>query len=386
MRKLICGECMEVFQRAEALACSSRGADCYDFSNNDEFILAEAPKVIAQRKADRLDGLVGGLSSVIVNTEPDRRERAVDELLRFTGLQLDAAFEDDDFITCVLKTGGSADFLLRSRKTDNPFPSTADYPKAAHLPNTRLETLVFDVTDLRQYVAIQRARGVEFLTDEIIAAEAHLFIQTIPSTFTDVSIGFIQWLQPGRDYRSASARPITPNLAPPGEGFLENVKELDHAAIRVEAVDRDAAILEFMMLTNYNFEFSIYVKLFNSITNVSRLAGENFALVFTSGIRPYESDETSGPTEKFLHNYGPRVHHMAFRTERIEETFAALQQRGMEFLIALIGSEDEGLKQTFSIASENTLIVNEYIRRYGDFDGFFSPKNVMLLTGSTDRQ
>jgi hypothetical protein len=128
------------------------------------------------------------------------------------------------------------------------------------------------------------------------------------------------------------------------------------------------------------------VKLFNSITNVSRLAGEDFALVFTSGIRPFESDETSGPTEKFLHNYGPRVHHMAFRTERIEETFAALQQRGMEFLIALIGSEDEGLKQTFSVASENTLLVNEYIRRYGDFDGFFSPKNVMLLTGSTDKQ
>jgi 4-hydroxyphenylpyruvate dioxygenase-like putative hemolysin len=377
---------MEVFQRAEALACSSCGADCYDFSNNDEFLLAEAPKVIAQRKADGLDGLVGGLSSVIVNTEPDRRERAVDELLRFTGLQFDAAFEDDDFITCVLKTGGSADFLLRSRKTDNPFPSTADYPKAAGLPNTRLETLVFDVTDLERYVAIQRAGGVEFLTDEIIAANTHLFIQTIPSTFTDVTIGFIQWLQPGRDYRTASSRPIAPNLAPPGEPRLENVKELDHAAIRVEAVDRDAAILEFMMLTNYNFEFSIYVKLFNSITNVSRLAGEDFALVFTSGIRPFESDETSGPTEKFLHNYGPRVHHMAFRTERIEETFAALQQRGMEFLIALIGSEDEGLKQTFSVASENTLLVNEYIRRYGDFDGFFSPKNVMLLTGSTDKQ
>jgi 4-hydroxyphenylpyruvate dioxygenase-like putative hemolysin len=377
---------MEVFQRAGGPACSSCGADCYDFSNNDEFLLAEAPKVIAQRRSDGLEGLVGGLNSVIINTEPDRRDTAVSELLRFTGLQLDAAFEDDDCITCVLKTGGSADFLLRSRKTDNPFPSTARYPKAASLPNTRLETLVFDVTDLGQYVAIQRARGVEFLTDEIVASDTHLFIQTIPSTFTDVSIGFIQWLRPGRDYRRASSRPITPEVASPDKGILENVKEFDHAAIRVEATERDAAILEFMMLTNYNFEFSIYVKLFNSITNVSRLAGENFALVFTSGIRPFESDESSGPTEKFLHNYGRRVHHMAFRTERIEETFAELQERGMEFLITLIGSETEGLKQTFSVASENTLIVNEYIRRYGDFDGFFSPKNVMLLTGSTDRQ
>jgi len=386
MRKLICEKCMEVFQRAAPLACSGCGGDCYDFSNNDEFLLREGPKVIAQRKTAGLEGLVGGLNCVIINTEPDRQEAAAGELLNFTGLQLDAAFEDRDFITCVLKTHGSADFLVRSRKTDNPFPSAGDYPKTGHLPNTRLETLVFDVTDLRQYVAIQRARGVEFLTDEIIAADTHLFIQTIPSTFTDLSIGFIQWLQPGRNYQTASSRPVTPNVPSPDDPFLKNVKELDHAAIRVEATDRDAAILEFMMLTNYNFEFSIYVKLFNSITNVSRLSRHSFALVFTSGIRPFESDETSGPTEKFLHNYGRRVHHVAFRTEQIDETFAALKTRGMEFLIGLIGSQAEGLKQTFSVASENTLIVNEYIRRYGNFDGFFSPNNVMLLTASTDRQ
>ena len=73
-------------------------------------------------------------------------------------------------------------------------------------------------------------------------------------------------------------------------------------------------------------------------------------------------------------------------TEHIEQTCADLMDRGMEFLIGLIGSEAEGLKQTFSVASDSTLIVNEYIRRYGDFDGFFSPNNVMLLTGATGRQ
>ena len=94
----------------------------------------------------------------------------------------------------------------------------------------------------------------------------------------------------------------------------------------------------------------------------------------------------SGPTEKFIHNYGPRVHHMAFHTEDIQDTFKALKDNGMEFLIDLVGNEEEGLRQTFSKPSENTLLVNEYIHRYGDFDGFFTASNVTLLTGATDKQ
>ncbi len=376
---------MAVFKQAETHICGGCGDECYDFSNNDEFLLAQAPKIIELRRDAGLEGLVGGLECVIINTEPDRRTAAAAELMGFTALALDDAFEDDDYLTIALKTEGSADFLIRSRKGDNPFP-IADQPKSAHLPNTRLETFVFNTPDLRRYVDIQRARGVEFMTDEPIASETNLFIQTIPSTFTDISIGFVQWLVSRRNYRTPSAKTLEVDLDETPATGISNVKELDHAAVRVQAVDRDAAILEFMMLTNYNFEFSIYVKLFNSITNVSRLSKDDFALVFTSGIRPYQSEDTSGPTEKFLHNYGPRVHHMAFRTERIEETFEQLKARKMDFLIGLVGSEDEGLKQTFSAASPNTLLVNEYIRRYGDFTGFFSPKNVMLLTGSTDKQ
>ncbi len=95
-----------------------------------------------------------------------------------------------------------------------------------------------------------------------------------------------------------------------------------------------------MELTNYNFDFAIYVKptvilIFNSITNVARLSQSDFAMVFTSGISPYTSDTESGPTEKFIHNYGTRVHHMAFHTEKIEDTFAALKENGMDFLIEL---------------------------------------------------
>ena len=77
---------------------------------------------------------------------------------------------------------------------------------------------------------------------------------------------------------------------------------------------------------------------------------------------------------------------MAFRTEEIEQTVSALKEEGLNFLLDLAGSVEEGLKQIFSSPSEHTLLVNEYIHRYGDFDGFFTRSNVTLLTGATAKQ
>jgi len=59
---------------------------------------------------------------------------------------------------------------------------------------------------------------------------------------------------------------------------------------------------------------------------------------------------------------------------------------GIVFLIDLVGSPEGRQKQTFSVASEHTLLVNKYIHRYGNFDGFFTKSNVTHLTGATDRQ
>ena len=130
----------------------------------------------------------------------------------------------------------------------------------------------------------------------------------------------------------------------------------------------------------------IIVDFLNSITNVSRWANKDFAMVFTSGVTEYIDDQQSGPTEKFTHNFGPRVHHLAFHTENIEAAFEALKQDDMDFLVELVGSEEEGLRQTFSVAMGGTMIVNEYIYRYGEFDGFFTKSNVAILTEATSKQ
>ena len=70
----------------------------------------------------------------------------------------------------------------------------------------------------------------------------------------------------------------------------------------------------------------------------------DFQIVFTSGISPYINDEESGTTEKFIHSYGQRVHHVAFQTENIEQTFKDLIAEGMTFLIEMVASPEEGLK------------------------------------------
>lgn len=363
-----------------------------DLRNSDEHLLEKAPGIIAERKRLGLEGLVGGLQAVIINTEPERQRATAEELLRYTGLEFDGAFEDDKYRTCVLKTPGShefrsADFLIRSRIEGlNPFYQLNKAIKSSHLPNTRLETFVFETKDIEKYVSIQKSRGVKFLTDDIAHEKNYSFIQTVPSGFTGNSLGFVQWNGEKGSYETSISRPMDWNLKKPKLDHLKNIYWLDHAATRVKAQDRDLAIIEFMKLTNYNFDFAIYIKPHNSITSVARLTPADFAMVFTSGISPYVSDEISGPTEKFIHNYGSRVHHIAFQTEAIEDTYDSLVRDEMKFLIELVGSPQEGLKQTFTEPSRNTLLVNEYIHRYGDFDGFFSKSNVTLLTEATGKQ
>lgn len=387
MAKLICPKCRQVHANLVSSVCPDCGGiDVRDFKNSDEFLHKEVTSILEDRKKFGLDGLVKGLSGIIINTEPDHQEAAVEEFLRFTGLDVTEAFEDALFRTVVLQTEGSADFLIRSRKRENPFLSLNRFPKSGYLPNTRLETLVFETTDIERYVSIQKERGIKFLSQNIFSSNNFSFIQTVPSRYTGNSIGLIQWRRNPGHYASSEVRSLDWEF-PQAHGLpARNVKELDHAATRVRAEDRDAAIIEFMNLTNYNFDFAIYVKVFNSITNVARYSSKDFAMVFTSGIASYVDDETSGPTEKFVHNYGPRVHHIAFRTEAIEETVSALRDNGMSFLLDLVGSPQEGLKQIFSSPSEHTLLVNEYIHRYGDFDGFFTKSNVTLLTGATAKQ
>jgi hypothetical protein len=373
-----------------------------DLQISDEILRRGAARVREERRLSGLEGLVGGLQAVIINTETHLHKAAAEELIRYSGLQFQEAFMDTMHKTCVLKVPGSArfrsaDFLIRSRlKGNNPFQEVNVAPRSCDLPNTRLETFVFETFDIKRYVSMQAMANIKFQS-EILDFDNYYFIQTMPSKFTGNSLGFIEWKGERGVYSSPESQSIDWNMEMHGSSaaasassgsstHLGNIRWLDHAATRVRAQDRDPAILEFMRLTNYNFDFAIYVKTLNSITNVARLSSSDFAMVFTSGITPFVSREASGPTEKFISNFGPRVHHIAFQTEEIVETVEALKKDKMIFLLDLVGSPEEGLRQIFSQPSRNTLLVSEYIHRYGDFDGFFTKSNVTSLTAATAKQ
>ena len=356
-------------------------------ARQEQDLAARIPAALTMRKESGLEGLVHGLDSVIISTETGRLEPAAGELLRYTGLSAEAYFEDDSFTTFVLGTTGSASFLMRAGKKGNsPFIAVNSAQKTKNLPNTRLETFIFRTTRLDRYVEIQSGRGVRFMTPGITEYPNFRFIQTIPSRYTGNSLGFIEWTGEKGDYAPKDAVPLPLSLEKPALPHLANIHGLDHTATRVKALGRNDAIIEFMELTNYSFDFAVFVRSLNSITSVARLSQDDYAMVFTSGIEPFREDTDPGPTEMFIRNYGTRVHHMAFQTDHIEDTYDALRKDGMEFLVELVGSEEEGLKQTFSVPSPHTMIVNEYIRRYQGFDGFFTKSNVEMLTRATGKQ
>ena len=356
-------------------------------SVQENILIENAATALDERRDAGLEGLVGGLDSAIIATETDHLVPAVYELLRYTGHACTETFFDADSQSYVLSVPGSASLIVRSRESSsNPFAVSNKARLTGPLPNTRLETFVFSTPNIKEYVAIQKERGIQFLTPEPIVSDYFSSIQTVPSPYTGNSIGFIEWQDEMRIFAPTRVTTVSPDITKPAYNHLKNISTLDHAATRVRAQDRTAAILEFLSLTNYHYDFGVHVKSQNSITSVARRNKEDFAMVFTSGITPYTSDEASGPTEKFIRNYGTRVHHMAFQTGRIEETVAMLKKDGMEFLLELVGSDADGLKQIFSEPSQHTLIVNEYIHRYGNFDGFFTRSNVEKLTEATVKQ
>ncbi|MDK2955576.1 MAG: hypothetical protein PWQ57_1072 [Desulfovibrionales bacterium] len=357
------------------------------FHNDDKVLMRGVEEMLASRRKLGLEGLAGDLSAATICVEQDRLQPAAEELLASTGFDVRSAFEDDRAFCIVLGLDGSADLILYARKEqDNPFRAFNTRPKSGHLPNTRLETFIFETPDLARYVHIQQLRGTQFHEAGVVETPGYFYIQTQPSRYTGAALGFIQWKGQKGAYETRGAKALDVRIEKPDAAHLRNIGALDHTATRVRAQDRDKAILEFMSLTNYDFQFAIYVNSLNSITSVARLAGAGYAQVFTSGVEPFTTVEASGPTERFILNYGTRVHHMAFVAEDIDETVAKLKADGMGFLSDLVGSPEEGLQQAFSDASPHTLLVNEYIRRYGDFDGFFTKSNVTALTRATDKQ
>lgn len=374
----------------------------------EEFLV----KLLEQRDRIGLTELIHQVDAMMIAVEPGHSVPYVGELCLMTPYHYLATIESERHYTHVLRIDLNApDVLIREVKdpeTRGIFRSLNElYPIGAHKPNSRYMGEVFRVTDVNEVVALQKSRDVRFFNrDQIQKLEMPDDMAIVkPSPYTHNIVGY--WERSEADTRvyAPSRSTIRDDVQ---RAYLE-AKEaqvklglealllpIDHLATRIYSQNREAAILEWLTLTSYYYWGSYDIASQNSSTNVTKSVHysnelECPAKVFTAANHPYFVNhllKLPSPTEAFVRNYGPRLHHLAVavrdgETERkanIDYVVGTLRDCGKEFLLDVIGSREEGLKQIFSSASEYSSLIVEYVQRFGDFQGFFTKDNVAELT------
>lgn len=155
---------------------------------------------------------------------------------------------------------------------------------------------------------------------------------------------------------------------------------LDHVAYRMKKGERMKLISEFMNLLPYREYKNFKVISMNANTTCIQLHNTLPIIVVSEGI----TDDSV--VEKYCQKYGSRVHHLAYLVKNIEKVVIAQQHRGVAFTTdKIVGSKEEGIQQIFTVPTETTNDIVEYIQRFGNFNGFFTPSNVTKLMKSTEK-
>ncbi len=281
------------------------------------------------------------------------------------------------------------------------------YPIGAKKPNSRYMGEIIRVTDLHSVVKMQQQREFRFFNqDEVRKLElpGNLAVSK-PSPYTHNIVAYLERepdearvyalgvsvIKPEVQAAYLEAKALQDKL-----GISDLLLPIDHLATRVYSQNREVAILEYLSWSSYYFWGAYNIKDQNSSTNITKSAhpipeSKSPAKVFTANNTPYfinHLEHLPSPTETFVRNYGPRLHHMAIAVkdgerdgkEHIDLVVDAITENGKGFLLDVIGSKAEGLKQIFSNASEHSSLIIEYVQRYGSFDGFFTQQNVAKLT------
>ena len=163
-------------------------------------------------------------------------------------------------------------------------------------------------------------------------------------------------------------------------GLNDLIIKLDHIAYRVKMGQREKAMSEIANLVPYKEHKSFKVISMNAITSTLKLHDTLPVIVVSEGL------VEDSIVEKYVKKYGGRVHHFAYLVTDIEKVVEIQKRRGIKFTTEnIIGSEEEGIKQIFTLPTEEGNHIFEYIQRFGDFDGFFTPSNIGALMKSTEK-
>ena len=370
------------------------------------------PKLLEDRDRIGLTDMVHEIDAMMITVEPGCSVAYISELALMTPYHYLVTLESESHWTHILRIDmNSPDIMVREVRNPNThgiFRSLNEvYPIGAHKPNSRYMGEIFRVTNQHEVVELQKAREIRFFNqDQIRKLELPGNMSIVkPSPYTHNIVGY--WERPVGDIR-IYALGVSVIHEDVNRGYLEAkdtqaklgldklILPIDHLATRIYSQNREVAILEYLTLSSYYYWGSYDIASQNSSTNVTKSVHYNNeqkspAKVFTAANHPYFVNHLVGlpsPTENFVRNYGPRLHHIALGVAdgetkgqiNIDYVVDAIREIGKDFLLDVIGSREEGLKQIFSSASEHSSLIIEYVQRFGDFDGFFTKQNVAELT------
>ncbi len=379
---------------------------------NSTFFEENLIRLLAERDQLGLTDMIHEIDALMISVDPEHATKYIAELALMTPYHYLVTLETEQHLTHILRIDlNSPDILLREVKDPNLrgiFRSLNEvYPIGAKKPNSRYMGEIIRVTNLHSVVKLQEQREFRFFNqDEVRKLElpGNVAISK-PSPYTHNIVGYLE-RKPNEtrvyalgvsmiktDVQAAylEAKTLQTKI-----GVTDLLLPLDHLATRVYSQNREVAILEYLSLSSYYFWGAYNIKDQNSSTNVTKSAhpipeSKSPAKVFTANNTPYfinHLEHLPSPTETFVRNYGPRLHHMAISVkdgefggkENIDFVVDAIAENGKGFLLDVIGSKEQGLKQIFSNASEHSSLIIEYVQRYGSFDGFFTQENVAKLT------
>lgn len=382
---------------------------------NSDFFESYLPRVLEERDRCGLTNMIGGIEALMITVEPGNSIAYIAELCIMTPYHYLVTLDSPKHLTHILRINmGSPDILLREVKNPDHygiFRSLNDqYPVGSQRPHSRYLGEILWVSNREHVVALQQSREFRFFSpDQLTELELPSNVSiSKPSPYTQNVVGYME-------RKPNEVRVYHPfgncNILPQAQEAYENAKELqkklriddlikpvDHLATRIYSQNREAALLEYLSLSSYYYWGSYNIADQNSSTNVCKSVRDvpesvSPAKVFTASNTPYcvnHLDKLPSPTETFVRNFGARLHHIALSVkdgersgkENIEFVVDAIKSQGKGFLLDVIGSRDDGLKQIFSTASQYSALIIEYVQRFGNFQGFFTRDNVALLTAA----
>jgi len=379
---------------------------------NSAFFEEYLSRLLEERDASGLTDRIHSIDAIMITVDPGHSIRYVGELCLMTPYEYLVTLESESHWTHILRIDmNSPDFIVREVKdpgTRGIFRSLNEiYPVGASKPNSRYMGEILRVDDMHGVVECQQQRGFRFFSqDQIRKLElpGNLAVSK-PSPYTHNIVAYME--RPENELR-VYALGISEIRSDVQEVYLaakelqkkleidDLILPIDHLATRVYCQNREVAILEWLSLSSYYYWGSYDIKDQNSSTNVTKNVHEpdemcSPAKVFTANNTPWFVNhlvKLPSPTETFVRNYGPRLHHIALAVrdgerhgkENINYVVDQIAAQGRDFLLDVIGSKEQGLKQIFSSASEHSSLIVEYVQRFGDFDGFFAKDNVAELT------